>query len=358
MKEKLPNPLPLLPLLAISLLAALWAGLLRLGWTLPSIQPSLAGMHGPLMASGFLGTLIAIERVVALRQRWGLLVPALSGMGAFMLIVGLPLKVGAGFMALGSAGMVLISAVIIRRQRALYTWTMALGTLAWFGGNLLWLGGLPLFNVSYWWGGFLLLTIVGERLELSRVRQPPGWAQRMFGGLVALFCGGLLLSVSSYVWGMWVANTAVILLAIWLFIFDLARRNLRHSGLTRYIAANLLVGYGWLVVSGLLGLLYSPLTSGLYYDAWLHTLFLGFVFGMVFAHAPLIFPVVTGLAIPYRPRFYSAPLLLHFSLLLRLIADIAQLPVLRRWSGLINEIAILLFLAIMVHTAWKQAKEA
>ncbi len=358
MQEKLLNPWPLLPLLALSLLAALWAGLLRLGWELPPIQPRLAGSHGSLMVSGFLGTLIAIERVVALGRRWGLLVPILSGSGALVLIVGLPLKLGAGLMTLGSAGMVFISVIIIRHQSALYTWTMALGALAWFGGNLLWLRGATIFSVSYWWGGFLLLTIVGERLELSRVRQPPVWARRMFGGLVALFCVGLLLSVGNYVWGMRVANTAVILLSIWLFIFDLARRNLRHSSLTRYIAANLLVGYGWLVISGLLGLLYSPLTSGLYYDAWLHTLFLGFVFGMVFAHAPLIFPAVTGLAIPYRPRFYSAPLLLHFSLLLRLIADIAPLPVLRRWSGLINEIAILLFLAIMVRTAWKQTKEA
>ena len=58
--------LPLLALSILALLAGLWAGLLRLGWSLPPIQPGLYVAHGPLMVCGFLGTLISIERAVAL----------------------------------------------------------------------------------------------------------------------------------------------------------------------------------------------------------------------------------------------------------------------------------------------------
>ena len=68
----LPNrfPLPFLALAILALLAALWAGLMRLGWRLPALTPSLALAHGPLMISGFLGTLITLERAVALKQKW------------------------------------------------------------------------------------------------------------------------------------------------------------------------------------------------------------------------------------------------------------------------------------------------
>ncbi len=358
MQENPLNPLPLMPLLVLSLLAAPWAGLLRLGWALPPIQPRLAGSHGPLMVSGFLGSLIAFERVVALRQRWGLIIPVLSGLGGVLLLIGLPTKVGAGLMTLGSVGMVLISVIIIRHHSVLHSWTMGLGALVWLGGNLLWLFGTPLFSVSYWWGGFLLLTIIGERLELSRVRQPPRWAQQAFGGLVALFCAGLLLSVFSYMWGMRLANTAVIFLALWLFTFDIASRNVRRSGLIRYIAANLLIGYGWLIVSGLLGLLYSPLSGGLQYDAWLHSLFLGFVFGMIFAHIPLIFPALSGLTLPYSPIFYSASFILHVGLLLRVLSDLLGWFSGRQWGGLLNVIAILWFFVMVVITVVRGRKDS
>ena len=56
---------PLLLIALLTLLAATWAGLLRIGWLLPA-PGSLAASHGPLMVSGFLGTLIGLERAVAL----------------------------------------------------------------------------------------------------------------------------------------------------------------------------------------------------------------------------------------------------------------------------------------------------
>ncbi|MCL4561467.1 MAG: hypothetical protein M1281_12740, partial [Chloroflexi bacterium] len=69
---------PLLGLSMLALLAGLWAGLSRLGWTLPIWQPNLLLAHGPLMVSGFLGSLIILERVVALRIKALYLAPLLT----------------------------------------------------------------------------------------------------------------------------------------------------------------------------------------------------------------------------------------------------------------------------------------
>jgi len=62
--------IPLLGLSIFVLLVAIWAGWLRLGWPWPALRPNLALIHGPLMVSGFLGTLVSLERAVALGYRW------------------------------------------------------------------------------------------------------------------------------------------------------------------------------------------------------------------------------------------------------------------------------------------------
>src|SRR5579875_1572570 len=57
---------PLMALALVALFAGLWGGLLRLGLSVPSDLTSAAVVHGPLMTFGFLGTLISLERAVAL----------------------------------------------------------------------------------------------------------------------------------------------------------------------------------------------------------------------------------------------------------------------------------------------------
>src|SRR5262245_9760654 len=62
--------LVLIALAGISLLTGLWAGLARMGWLLPIPNSQFVLVHGPLMAVGFLGTLIGLERAVALKRWW------------------------------------------------------------------------------------------------------------------------------------------------------------------------------------------------------------------------------------------------------------------------------------------------
>ena len=79
---------------------------------------------------------------------------------------------------------------------------------------------------------------------------------------------------------------------------------------------------------------------------FLHSVLLGFVFSMIFGHAPIILPAVARLPVPYHPRFYAHFILLHASLILRVVGDLAGSPVARRWGGLGNEIAVVLFLLL------------
>jgi hypothetical protein len=85
-------------------------------------------------------------------------------------------------------------------------------------------------------------------------------------------------------------------------------------------------------------------SAGQRYDAMLHAIFLGFVFSMIFAHAPIILPTITGLGLPFQNIFYLHAGLLHLSLLLRIAGDLSPLPSLQQWAGLLNAGAILLFL--------------
>lgn len=346
--------MPLMAMVLVALLAALWAGLIRLGWDLPALQPMLPGLHGPLMVSGFLGTLISLERAIPLEKRWAYAAPLASGLGALMLILGVPDPVGPLLLSIGSLGLVVIMATIVRRQTALYTLTMGIGAVAWLVGNLLWLGGRSVAEVVPWWAGFLVLTIVGERLELSRVARLPSYSQKIFVFATALVVLGLIISVPAYAAGVRLANLGFIALALWLVRFDIARRTVRRPGMTRYIAVNLLLGYGWLMAGGLLGVFNAGVTAGFAYDAWLHAIFLGFVFSMIFAHALIILPAVIGLPVPFHKGLYGPMVLMQVSLVVRVASDLAASWSVRRWSGLLNVIAILWF---FVYVAILMARE-
>jgi hypothetical protein len=297
------------------------------------------------MVCGFLGTLISLERAVALGARWGYVAPVLVGSGALMLGLG-PLGAFAPAMiTAGSLVMVAIFVLVWRRHASLAVGTMTIGALAWTAGNAQWLDGAPLFRVVFWWLAFLVLTIAGERLELNRVSRPTRIVLTEFVLAASLILGGVAAATQWPAPGIRVLGVGLIALTWWLARHDIARRTIRQHGVTRFMAVCLLGGYAWLGVGGIVATTTGAAMTGLPYDALLHSVFLGFVISMVFAHAPEIVPAVVGLPLPYRQAFYLHVGVLHVSLILRVVGDLVEsLGRWRAWGGLLNATALLLFM--------------
>jgi len=348
---------PLLAAGIVLLLAGLWDGLIYLGLALPSGTASLTANHGPLMVLGFLGTVIALERAVALGSAWAYLGPVGAGAGGLAVVAGAPNGLGQALATLGGLALVGVFVAVHRIQPSLHNAVLASGAVCWVVAGALWLAGWDVPRFVPWLVGFLVLTITGERLELSRLVGAGRLARWLFGGVAAIFAGGLIASVFAESVGVRIAGAGLLGFAVWLARNDVARRTIRGTGLTRYMAVALLTGYAWLGVGGGLWVAVGHLEDGPAYDAMLHAVFLGFVISMIFAHAPVIVPAVLGRPLPFRRSFYLALALLHVTLLLRLVGGDAIGNVdAWQWGGSLNEVALLLFIALAA-TAVIRAKK-
>jgi hypothetical protein len=337
-----PWRVPLLMLGFVGLFVGVGAGLARLGWSMPAAAVAAAALHGPLMICGFFGVVIALERAVAIGRGWAYLGPLLAGLGGVGAVMGAA-SIAAGLFLAGSLVLLAASVDVWRRQTALFTFTLAVGAACWSVGSALWLAGWTVHEIVPWWLAFLILIIAGERLELSRFLPPSPAANRVFALLLAAIVVGLLGARSA--WGPRVFAAGVLGLAAWLLKQDIARRTVRGRGLTRFIAVCLLSGYVWLAIGGAVILAARGLVPGTAsYDAALHAIALGFVFSMVFGHAPIIFPAVLRVAVPYHPTFYLPLALLHGSLALRLAGDAAGQLDWIRVGGLLNALALAAFI--------------
>lgn len=345
----------------VSLLTAMWGGLARLGWSMPVLQPALAALHGPLMVSGFLGTLISLERATGLGYKWTYAVPALTGFGALILITGSSLLTGESLITLGSFGLFLVFIVIMRIQVTLSNIIMGVGALLWLIGNIFWITAFPIYRIVFWWAGFLVLIIAGERLEIIRMLRLSKSTKATFLVALGIFLLGLVLTSVNYDKGIGVLGVGMISLMIWLIRYDIAWRSVRGTGLSRFIAICLLSGYIWLGISGAIALSIGGLPLGLTYDAILHALFLGFVFSMIFGHAPVIFSEVLGIPVSYQPQFYGHLVFLHLTLIMRVVGDLCGWLFGRQLGGLLNVLVLLVFLANTVYairTSFAKSKSA
>jgi hypothetical protein len=345
---------PLLAAALVALLAGLWAGLLRLGIDLPPLRANLAELHGPLLVLGFLGTQIGLERAVALRPRlpWPYLAPVGAATGAVWLLVGLPTTVGQLLLVLGGGVLCVVFVAVHRIDPTWHNAVMGLGAVAWTAGAIVWLNDDEVARAVPFLAAFLILTIVGERLELSRMRRPTAPVRAALLLAIALFVCGVVATLLDTGLGVRLAGAGMLAQAAWLARYDVARRTIRMSGVTRYMAVALLAAYWWLAVAGALWLSSGELLGGGFtYDAMVHTVFLGFVFSMVFAHAPVIVPAVLGVALPYRRAMYGPLALLHAGILLRVLGDLDENVTAWRWGGVLDETAILAFLTLAAASA-------
>ncbi len=342
---------PLLALAAVALLTGLCGGLVRLGLNLP-YAASLSELHGPLLVSGLFGTLISLERAVAINRGWAYSAPALSGLGTLALLAGAPIPVGAGAYALAAGSLAAGSLVITIRQPALFTGTLLFGALAWLTGNLLWAMGRPIADVVGWWLAFLVLTIAAERLELSRLVAPKWGSEALFlfalGMLLVGAQNGIMTESGSTLFGV-----ALLSITVWLLRHDIAWLSIRRTGQTRFMAACMLAGYVWLAVAGVALITGRPGTTMFGYDIALHAILIGFVLSMVFGHALIILPAVVRLRLRYTPALYAPLWLLHGAVALRVGSGLAEWEVGRAASGALTALALFGFALALLRPSWR-----
>lgn len=129
---------PLMACVVVVLFAALWSGLVHLGLALPAGGTSLNEGHGPMMILGVLGTVIALERAVALGVAWSYLGPTAAAAGGLAVLVGAPDRLGPVLLTGAGVGLVAVYVMVHRIQASLHNLVLAAGAVCWVMAGALW----------------------------------------------------------------------------------------------------------------------------------------------------------------------------------------------------------------------------
>ncbi len=331
----------------LAMLAGLDGALLLLGLPAPVDLQRLPEVHGPVMVLGFVGTVVALERAVAVGRWPGFAAPLLLGAGGIALVSPLPRVVGQLGLLFGSLALGWLYTRVWRRQPATAVAVQATGAALAVAAAALWASGASIPHLAPCMAGFLVLTIAGERLELLRVAAPPRGVEDAVLVLALGWCAAAVLGLLWPAVGYPVLGAVLLLLVGVLVRHDVARRTIHSTGLPRFMAVAMLSGYLWLAVAGGVWLAAGPVLSGTGYDAVLHSVFLGFVMSMIMAHAPVILPAVVRRPLPYHPVMLAPLALLHVSLAVRvLIGDAHNVPAAVQIGGVGNIVALLGFMVV------------
>ncbi len=336
-------------LVAVSaLVLGVWMGLMRIGWFFGT--PPAPGTHGPILVLGFLGTVIGMERAVAVGRSWAWATPILAAGSVITMLTGAPTELTGALLLVAGSVLVALFATAYRMQPEPHIILMGVGAVAWVLAAGTWLAGEPVPSLVPWLAAFLILTIAGERLELARLIATTRSAKMQLAGAVAVVIVGSAIAWAYGETGARIAGLGNLLIALWLLRYDIARRTIRLGGVTRYMAAGLLIGYAWLAVSGALWITTGLQMASTGYDAALHTLFLGFIMSMIMAHAPIVIPALAGLAFPFGREMWIPLIFLQISVIVRVTGDLTGSYEMKRWGGMLNAIALALLVLIVITT--------
>lgn len=352
-RRPLPPRTALLLPAAASLLTGLWGALLLLGVIPSTGRP--ADLHGLLMIGGFLGAVISLERAVALRQSWAYLAPGTLAFGALLGVTASAL-VGTLVMTLGAALFTAAAATLWRRQFDSLSLTQVVAAVMLTVGLGLW----PVLEVRLLLPllvGFVVLTIAAERVELARIQLPGSAADAVLAWSLALFA----LAMTALLWPPWgqrLYAVALLGLVAWLALIDVVARRFRIPGLARFMAAALTLGYLWLVVAASVWLVVGVPSDQASYDTIVHAVFLGFAMAMVMAHAPLIVPSIVHRDLPHRALNWLPLIALQAGLVVRFAGAWSGNLAWWRTGGVLNEVALVLFLALTLGGVVVAARQA
>lgn len=338
-----------LPIAIILMLLAITAGLERGGLhstNLNLVHP-LGNLHFLIFFAGFFGTLLSVESAVGQGKKLLFLIPA-------TIIVGLILYIATGFWLLlvaGSLAFSIPSIIVFKTRREYITFLLACFLFAL--GTILYVFDFYYPSaIAYIY--FLTFYILAERLELAKIVGADKRSFRHFLSNEIIVVGLVFFSIYDAFIALRILGAVVFLLTFWFFSNDLARKTIKTREPAKYSAIAMLSGYFWLAFGNLLFLI-SPST---FWGEGIHSITLGFVFSMVFAHAPIIFPNVGKFKFIFSKILYIPFLLLHISIMLRVLSYL--LPTIKTISLHLNYSSIILFFVtffiLVVRSKAKSAK--
>ena len=341
-----------MPFFLLSLITGILGGWYRMGWEYA--LPAAAGSHGLFMVGGFMGSVITLERMITMKKKWWLLFPALCALAVILGLVGQPFYMVL-LQSIAALGIILFYFHHLQHDRSNYWYILSLGAASWLIGNLYFLITDTIPFALPWWVGFILFTILGERLELTRFLPISKQKIQILYVLLALAFVSLLLPLHGA--GQVLYPISLLGLTLWYATNDMALKSIKKPGYSRYLAVGVLTGYGWLAIHALtFAFFFREHSWG--YDVFVHTFFLGFGFSMIWAHGPMILPAV--LKVKNRPFhsilwvFWS---LFQLTLLTRILTSLLELDQWRKLLGMLNGISMLLiFGAMVVLLKWMNRK--
>jgi hypothetical protein len=344
---------------AINLVLGVAGGLARMGAPGPR-GPALA-LHGLLLVSGFFGTLISLERFIALRRPAWLLAPAASAAGGVVAWSGGPVE--GALLCWLVAGLALLAGCVLEAGRSLMRLPLLLrilGAACWSAGTLLWLQGALAYQALPGWLAFLVLTIASERDDVAGTLRTRPLAAVAFGAGVVLLPLSMLVAgleatlrlqipASAQAPGPGLIQwTGCLLLALVLLTSDVSQGQGEGWGRWEWRATR--VADVWLLVASLLGLSQHWLPFAGAGPAW-HALLLGFAFSTLFAQMPRLLMSVSGARLRYTSWFVLPLVLLSASLVLRVVAAGFQHPFALLTAGVGHTVAIATYALLLAWAA-------
>jgi hypothetical protein len=309
--------LPFMGMSIAFLLLGLITGILRLmaqNEIGPLLLAELYTFHPLLMVFGFIGGMIMTERIAGLgllpqtkMARHSLAIPLFIFAGMVVEVMGHLFHltyiryVGAALLVVSVFFFFLLLRVFFTMGREKVSILfMIVSASALLLSSVLSAFSPPAGNV-----GFIMILllfpivfILGERVELTSLATKSSSSKFIPVLLLAIVAVGLFGFEATF---SGTATTsflfAFVVMGIIFCFFLIAERSARPkvvvSPFQRYVSKHVEFAHAWGIVGSAFGVMYSLAPLLVYYDAFIHSLALGFIGLMFLAHGPIILPMVT-----------------------------------------------------------------
>ena len=296
------------------MLLALTVGIFRLmaqNGIRPVVLGNLFALHPLLMVFGFIAGMIVTERIAGVellphtkQTRLSLAIPPFifAGMAVEMVgfLFGLTLAsyVGAALLVISSLLFLsLLHSFLTMGREKISVLFMIVSGIALLLSALLSAFSLPAENVGFVMTLLLfpVVFVLGERVELTSLatKNPSDrFIPALFWTAMALVLFGL--GAWSWTWAMALVAFGLMGLTFGFFLVNEKKASSKAavSPFQKYVSNHVELAYVWGLAGSVFGIAFSLSPLFVFYDAFVHSLALGFVGLMFLAHGPIILPMV------------------------------------------------------------------